>query len=83
MQFCITSRRTSEMYPGWSESEEERLLARQNDIKMYLIHWIYRTITGCHEHDREPSDSMKYRKVFGLPKRLKFLGGRLFCVLDT
>jgi hypothetical protein len=60
--------------PRVSESEE-RLLARHNNIKTYLKHWIYRTMTGCHEHDREPSDSMKYLKVFSFPKRVKFLGG--------
>ena len=35
-----------------------------------------RTMTGCHEHDRKPSDSMKYRNVFTLSKKKeKFLGG--------
>jgi len=32
------------------------------------------TMTGCHEHDREPSDSMKYRNIFSLSKKDKFLG---------
>jgi hypothetical protein len=32
-------------------------------------------MTGCHEHDREPSDSVKYRKVFSLSKWVKFLRG--------
>jgi hypothetical protein len=32
-------------------------------------------VTGSHEHAREPFDSMKYRNVFSLSKKDKFLGG--------
>jgi hypothetical protein len=75
MLLCITSRRTSEMHSVWSESEEKRLVARHDSIKMYLRHWIFRTMTGCREHDREPSDYIKYWNVLSLSKRVKFPGG--------
>ena len=44
---------------------------------MYLRHWIYRTMAGCREHDREPSDSIKYREVLSLSKRFNPLDAEL------
>jgi hypothetical protein len=86
--FCITSRRSSQMHSGWgSENLKKRdYLQGLRGRIMYPRHWIYlawnkkKKKTGCHEHDIEPPDSMKYRNVFTLSKRDKFLGGFGFFV---